>query len=302
VSLEEGVPVIEAAGGVLCRDTADGLQVALVHRPKYDDWSLPKGKLERNEHPLVGALREVVEETGYTVRTGRPLGQVTYPLWGAIKRVRYWAMWVTGGAFTPNREVDTLDWLSADEALDRLDHPRDKQILDSFVADSAPTRTWMLMRHACAGERDSWSGEDRDRPLDEYGRAQAAALVSILAAYGVRRVISAEVRRCLETVAPYAHHAGLRVEIEPLIGEKGYAAAPEAAVRWLLETVRDPRPTVLCSQGGAVPEFLTRLGAVCHFSLPGEPRLDKGAYCVLHLATEGSPGRVVGIERDQPLA
>jgi phosphohistidine phosphatase SixA len=217
-----------------------------------------------------------------------------------LKRVHYWAMQATGGTFTPGREVDALDWLDVQAALDRLDHHRDQQILATLAADPVPTRAWMLVRHASAGERGSWPGADRDRPLDAHGQAQAAALVPVLAAYGIQRVLSADVRRCLETVAPYAHQAGLAVETEPLFSEDGQAADPEAAVRQLLVTVRDRRPSAVCSQGGAIPDLLASLGAARDLAVPDEPQLDKGAYCVLHLAAF-DPGRVVEVEGGQPL-
>lgn len=293
--------VIRAAGGVLWRDITGRVEIALVHRPKYDDWSLPKGKLKRGEHVLDAARREVCEETGHSIVVGRPLGQTIYPMGLALKRVRYWAMQATGGAFAPSREVDALDWMPVPVALERLDHRREKRILTAFTTGPAPTRAWMLVRHACAGDRESWSGDDRDRPLDVHGQAQAGALTTIMAAYGIRRLISADVQRCLDTIGPYARYAGLAVETEPLFSEAGHAAAPEAARRQLIGTVRDPRPSAICSQGGAIPELLAGIGAAHHVAIPNALQLNKGAYCVLHLDAESSPERVVGIECDQPL-
>ena len=104
--------VIEAAGGVLWRHTAGdtgdagtaGVEIALVHRPKYDDWSLPKGKLVAAEHPVIGALREILEETGFGGRPGRRLGETRYLKDGVPKRVRYWSVEATGGQFMPGDE------------------------------------------------------------------------------------------------------------------------------------------------------------------------------------------------------
>ncbi|MGH8892668.1 MAG: NUDIX hydrolase, partial [Actinomycetes bacterium] len=102
---------VEAAGGVLWRARDDGaVEVALVHRPKYDDWSLPKGKLDDAEHPLACALREIAEETGFAAVPGRPLGELRYLAFGAPKRVRYWSCRAASGAFVPGREVDALAW------------------------------------------------------------------------------------------------------------------------------------------------------------------------------------------------
>src|SRR5580698_4828001 len=102
--------LIEAAGGLLWRPVhgGAGLEVALVHRPKYDDWSIPKGKLNAGEHPIIAALREVWEETGHVGVLGRPLGEIRYLKDGSPKRVRYWAMRLGDGHFSPSSEVDQL--------------------------------------------------------------------------------------------------------------------------------------------------------------------------------------------------
>jgi len=287
---------------VLWRQTSDHLEVALVHRPKYDDWSLPKGKLHSGEHPVHAALREVAEETGHTAVAGRPLGQAAYPVWGALKRVRYWAMQATGGRFRPNHEVDALEWLGIEAALERLDHGRDRRVLAAFAADPVPTRAWILVRHAQAGERLDDPDQDRLRPLDAHGRLQAQVLAAVLAAYGIQRVVAADVRRCLETVGLYACQAGLVVEPQPLFSPHGQASAPQAAVRQLLTSVHDRRSSVVCSQCEAIPDLMAALCMVLDLALPAQPELDKGAYWVLHLDAASVSGRVVGLEHGQPLA
>jgi 8-oxo-dGTP diphosphatase len=119
--------VVRAAGGVVCDE--DG-RVAIVYRPKYDDWTFPKGKLEPDESEEEAALREVHEETGLEVDLGRELGYVEYtdPK-GRPKTVRYWVMNVNGGEFTPNREVSELRWLPLEEAPALLSYDRDREIL-----------------------------------------------------------------------------------------------------------------------------------------------------------------------------
>jgi len=124
-----------AAGCVLWRRSPfDGeVEICLVHRPKYDDWSHPKGKLKRGEEPLAGALREVGEETGYTAAPGARLPTARYEANGRPKQVTYWAAEAADGAFVPNREVDRILWLSPASARHRLTQPRDKELVDALL-------------------------------------------------------------------------------------------------------------------------------------------------------------------------
>jgi len=127
---------IQAAGCVLWRRSpVDGeLEICLVHRPKYDDWSHPKGKLKRGEEPLAGAVREVEEETGYVAVLGATLPTLHYVVGGRPKEVRYWAAEATAGHFTPNREVDRVLWLSPTAARHRLTQPRDSDLVDALLS------------------------------------------------------------------------------------------------------------------------------------------------------------------------
>jgi 8-oxo-dGTP pyrophosphatase MutT (NUDIX family) len=130
-------PEVRAAGGVVWRDGPDGApRYAIVHRPRYDDWSLPKGKLEEGEAPEAAALREVDEETGMTCRLGRHLGTQGYvDQRGRPKTVDYWLMEAVGGDFVPGEEVDELRWLDAGEARRLLSYERDRELLSAAVED-----------------------------------------------------------------------------------------------------------------------------------------------------------------------
>ncbi|MEU7024792.1 NUDIX hydrolase [Streptomyces sp. NPDC046203] len=125
----------EGAGG--SEDEGSGIEIALVHRPKYDDWSLPKGKLKRGETLAACARREVLEETGQSCALGTRLPVVRYPVNGRPKEVTYWTARALGGAFTPNREVDTLLWLPPAAARLRLTQPRDRDLLTSALHHAA---------------------------------------------------------------------------------------------------------------------------------------------------------------------
>jgi 8-oxo-dGTP pyrophosphatase MutT (NUDIX family)/phosphohistidine phosphatase SixA len=289
--------VIEAAGGVVWRPAQGGLgvEIALVHRPKYDDWSIPKGKLLPDEHPLVGALRETDEETGFVGHPGRGLGEIRYMKDGTPKRVRYWSIAAIDGDFIANAEVDQVMWLPPREAMLHLSHGRDERpIIEEFMRDVRPTTPYVIARHGSAGERATWSSSDRERPLDDLGHAQALALAPVLHAIGVRRVLSADVLRCLDTVGPFAAECKLTVESEPLLSESGFLAAPDAAADRVLAIIADAEPAVLCSQGKAIPPLLKR---VC--DRLGGPTWDgsvtKGGFVVLHIADDEP--RLVGVDR-----
>jgi 8-oxo-dGTP diphosphatase len=123
---------VEAAGGIVTRDG----RVALVHRPKYDDWTFPKGKLDPGEDFEQAALREVEEETGLRCRLGRELQSSRYTdAKGRPKLVRYWLMEPGSGEFRPNDEVDELRWAEPAEARDLLSYDRDREVLEGLVSE-----------------------------------------------------------------------------------------------------------------------------------------------------------------------
>ncbi|MCS0638816.1 NUDIX hydrolase [Streptomyces sp. LP05-1] len=130
-----GPAVVRAAGCALWRRApGGGIEVCLVHRPKYDDWSWPKGKLKDGEDRLTAAVREVLEETGHHCAPGARLPTVSYPAKGRPKEVAYWAAEATGGAFAPNAEVDRVEWLPPAEARRRLTYPHDAPLVSALLA------------------------------------------------------------------------------------------------------------------------------------------------------------------------
>jgi 8-oxo-dGTP diphosphatase len=253
---------IRAAGGLLWRPGgADGVELALVHRPRYDDWSLPKGKLNGREHPLHAAVREVAEETGLRPVVGHRLPTQEYALGADRKSVDYWAMTAPDGTdFAATDEVDALRWEGPAGATGLLTYSRDRALVQGFTAVRPPTATVLLVRHAQAGSRSSWSGDDLLRPLDGTGRAQAAGLRSALPWFGPRRVLSADLLRCVQTVEPLAADLGVPVEPEPALTEEAYEKDPERALdRLLAAATGDQRVVVVCSQGGVIPHLVGTL-------------------------------------------
>ncbi|QNG35788.1 NUDIX hydrolase [Geodermatophilaceae bacterium NBWT11] len=293
-----------AAGGALWRRGPGGvLETAVVHRPKYDDWSLPKGKLDAGEHPLQAAVREVVEETGLQVAVGRRSVQTRYTHRAGPKRVDYWTMQHVAGDFVVNDEVDELRWLPVPEASRLVTHPHDAAVLTDLArADVPRTPTLLLVRHASAGERSDFDGPDDDRPLDARGRSQARRLAQVLTAFGPTEILSAPPLRCRQTVAPLSRALGLPVGEVPELGEDGFGADPQAGldvVRRLLEPRSTPGVTVVASQGGAIPSVLMALG-VQHATTGGAlwPPAAKGSVWVLG----GHPGALLAdYYRDFPV-
>jgi 8-oxo-dGTP diphosphatase len=281
-------PDVVAAGAVVVRRTNGG-EVLLVHRPKYDDWAWPKGKQDPGEHVTATAVREVLEETGVEVRLGRPLPRQLYVVSGGrAKHVHYWTGWVMGdpdvSGYVANAEIDDLTWASFDKARRMLTYADDVALLDQVEKHPKRTTALVVLRHARARKRDSWAGDDTDRPLTGAGRRDAAALAPVLAAYGVTRVVSSDSTRCLDTVRPYADDHVLAIEAEHGLSEEGWSAA---AVRSVLDgLLAGKESAVVCTHRPVLPEVLDVLGVT-------EEPLGPGEMVVCH----HRKGRVVAVER-----
>jgi 8-oxo-dGTP diphosphatase len=293
--------IIHAAGGVVWRKAANGngesVEVAIIHRPRYNDWTIPKGKLNPGEIELEGAVREIAEETGYRVTVGRPLGEVNYIKDGRPKVVRYWAMRAEGGIFTPSREVDELRWLPVPEAMRLITVDRDRDLLKTFSAGPASTKAILLVRHATAGSRADWDGPDARRPLDEGGHQQADALVWLLTRFDIREVISAPPLRCTQTVEPVSAAVGLTVREEAVLSEDDYYGREDEAMSLVKGVGTAGTGTVLCSQGGVIPDLLQRLARGDGYALPEPIVSKKGSVWSLTFAAE----TLIGAEYFPPL-
>ena len=253
---------VEAAGAVLWRPGLDGPELALIHRPRYDDWSFPKGKQDPGEHIQITAVREVFEETGQHVLLGRRLPAISYQLaTGATKRVRYWAGQAqpeSEGAshFEPNHEVDRLAWLTPEEALDRLTRRLDAMVLNAFLAAPVDTVPIVLLRHGTAERRSQRFPDDRIRPLAAQGHAQAEALAELLGCFGRLRIVSSPAVRCVDTVRPFAGSQRVIIDVDPALSEAAHAAAPRAAASWIRALIAEGEPTVVCSHREVLDDLL----------------------------------------------
>ncbi|HEY0410275.1 MAG TPA: NUDIX domain-containing protein, partial [Candidatus Dormibacteraeota bacterium] len=238
----------------------------VVHRPDLADWSLPKGKLEDDEHPLVGAVREVLEETGVRGGPQLRLPTVSYVMAdGRPKTVDFWLMRAGDAppaAVLDPTEVDEIRWLSPAEAKRTLSYPGDIGLVE-YVSGLPPvTATTPLVRHALAGSRKQWSGEDALRPLDEDGRAQAAGLAVVVALCAPRRLFAATPLRCKQTLEPLAERLGLPVVTDSAFAEPAKADEVPAKVQVAqarLAELRSGPPAAICSQGKLIPPLLARL-------------------------------------------
>jgi 8-oxo-dGTP diphosphatase len=265
---------VVAAGVVVWRP---GREVLLVHRPRYDDWSFPKGKLDPGEAAPVGAVREVLEETGLGVRLGPPLPDQVYAVAAGRKVVHYWVGWAIDhddvSGYVPNHEIDAVAWVPHDEAVGRLTYRHDRETLASAWAGRKRTQALVVLRHAKAYPRKSWTSDDRDRPLAQLGLDQAQRLVPLLAAWGVTRVVTSSSARCVQTVTPYAEATGRRVRTTAALSEED--ATDDAVGEIVSGLVGKRSSAVLCTHRPVLPAVLAAAGV-------REESLDPGGFVVVH--------------------
>ncbi len=275
-------PKIRAAGGVVYRQSNDGPEFLLVHRPRYDDWSLPKGKLDGNESYRQGALREIEEETRITPRAVAKLGSVAYETPnGNHKVVRYWlAEAKRARTFRPNKEVDQIAWLTWRYARKLITYSRDREVLEwakRLLDEPTATRAY-LVRHVHAGKRKDWDGDDRKRPISKLGRKQAAALDDLLTRWPTNRVLTSPYTRCRQTVTPVASALGTKSRVADPLEEY---QPPEELAEYLASMSGES--VVMCSHGDVISGYIGMIAAD-GAKLDGPLRWAKGSVWVLDLA------------------
>ena len=287
---------ITAAGTVLIRTTKKGQQqVLLIHRPGYDDWSLPKGKINADEYLAGCAARETQEETGVTPRLGAPLDRIGYPVGSGYKTVTYWrAEVVSHRPHKPDAEVDQNKWMSIEKALATVTYPDEAALIEQAVG-LPRTVPLLVVRHAKAMQRKFWTGRDQARPLDSRGRRQSALLVPLLAAYGVQRTVSSSSTRCMQTLKPFAKATKLDIEGWSTLSEEQARDTPRAVAtlmqRLMAETLESAVPLAVCGHRPVLPLMFEALG------VPARP-LQPGATLVAHL--DATDGHTVAVEFHKP--
>jgi 8-oxo-dGTP diphosphatase len=305
---------IRAAGVVLLRHTGEFPEVLVVHRPRYDDWSLPKGKLEPGEQEIHAAIRECDEETGFQAVLGPRLPSLRYDVDGIPKRVDFWAARASSDeGFIPGPEIDAISWVPVNSSPNSLTHESEADLV-ARAAALPHTSPLILLRHAVAAKRSDYRGkDDADRPLSGRGRSQAKALIPLLDAFGITDVHSSTAVRCQHSVRKFAKHLGTGVQHEPTMSEEGFEERPERTVRRMRKMLLDPAPLVLCSHRPLLPTLLEVAGEVLGTaemtsedsggdsdggSSRWDPKLSPGGFIVLHRSfLEGSAPKLVAIER-----
>lgn len=275
--------LILAAGAVVWRRGQDDVvELALIHRTRYQDWSLPKGKLENNESLIACAYREVQEETGCNVRFGPCLGEITYQVDQQEKKVTYWSAKFLSQDGTPSPdEVDEVRWVSVEEAKSLITRKTDLEILRRFQELDLDTKPLILLRHAKAIERTDWAGEDTDRPLSSVGERQAKRLLSTLQPFGVEEIHSSSAVRCYETITPMARSLNIDFFFTDSLSEDVHRKDKTRPVKYIERLLVNNYPILICSHNPVLPNVVS--GFVEKFGVEiDETKLEPGDSWVIH--------------------
>ena len=277
------VSEIQAAGAIVWRrNESDAIEIALVHRPKYDDWSIPKGKVEGEESLIACAYREVVEETGFAVRFGQSLGSAHYEVNGLPKTVTYWSARLLGEQGKPNpEEVDAVRWMSCEEAKEQLGRDSDRQIVETFQSIEPDTKPLILLRHAKAIERQEWAGEDTDRPLSSLGERQAKRLLTNFLPFAVEEIHSSSAVRCYESITPLARGLNVDFFFTDSLTEEVFHKNNERPFKYVQRLLVNDFTTLVCSHNPILPSIVSAFVDKFGVEVPST-KLEPGDAWVAH--------------------
>ncbi len=278
-------PAIVAAGGVVWRRDIEGeIEVLLVHRPRYDDWSLPKGKVEEGEALISCAYREILEETGLSIKLGPYVGSVEYYVPDGLKNVAYWSASLVEdhSSFHANEEVDQIIWLDLQSAAFRATRDSDREILVRFSATPYDSSALIMLRHGKALERTEWQGEDEDRPLQLVGQLQSKRMLSLYQVYGVEEIHTSDAVRCLDTVALMAKSLQITPVITNAVSEYTYKKNKEKAIEYAKDLIKKKKQIILCSHNPVLPRMMEKLTKKIDFDYPDNKLLPGEAWVLFH--------------------
>jgi 8-oxo-dGTP diphosphatase len=270
---------ILAAGAVLWRRLSDDLvQVALIHRPRYDDWSFPKGKVEVGESDIACAHREVMEETGFQSLFGPELKTTQYLVGEDEKVVRYWSAEAIGESSGAHdvTEVDQIIWVTVEDAYQKLTRVGDREVLKSFESFGVDTIPLILLRHGKAIAREEWEGDDGDRPLAQLGQQQAKRMLSLYLPFGVTEIHTSDAVRCYETVVPMARSLNLNIIYWSELSEYAFEKDKKASLKVVQEIIEGEARAIVCGHNPVLPGMVAKLIGKKSFKafdrglLPGE--------------------------------
>lgn len=269
---------VAASGAVVWRPRkgapAGGVEVLIVHRPSYDDWTFPKGKANRGEKAAACAYREVLEETAVRIRLGIPMPAAEYVVNAGIKIVQYWSASVVGDGpkpFKPNKEIDDVVWVRPKVAAKMLSYTHDRELLETFrelrKRDEHDTQTLVILRHAKTYTRGRWHGEEDARPLTVAGANTAKRLARTIGAFGVEKMVSSPAARCVATIQPFTDLAGITPDLDDRLQEGVKASHVRKAVQPLLTK---KKPVAICSHRPTLPAIFEAVGVDPVELEPGE--------------------------------
>ena len=270
---------IRAAGAVVWRRLSDELlQIALIHRPRYDDWSFPKGKAEEGESDISCAYREVLEETGYETIFGPELGSIQYKVDGVEKKVKYWSAQAIGNAskIMDELEVDQLIWVTLEDAYLKLTLDSDRKILKNFESFGADTNPLILLRHAKAVAREEWESDDGDRPLAHIGQIQAKRFLATMVPFAITEIYTSDAVRCYESIEQIARSLSINPVFSPSLSEYAFAKDKKSWNKLIQDILENQSTSLVCSHNPVIPEIVKKLIGKKNFKeldhdlLPGE--------------------------------
>ncbi|WP_366909117.1 NUDIX hydrolase [Nesterenkonia sp.] len=309
---------ILAAGAVCWRLHKGELQVLLIHRPRYDDWSFPKGKLDAGETLPECAVREVSEEIGLKMRLGVPLPITRYSVTkqtrqgtqARSKAVWYWAAEILEGRPRPDgEETDDVRWVTPQQAREMLTNEGDCAPLDELErlheAHQLRTVPFIVLRHAKAKPRSSWSKAESERPLAATGKRQAKAVERLLTAWRPRQLHCSPWKRCAETIAPYVKKHRHRIKYRKPLTEKRARQSPRKTASRVRKSLEWVQPSLVCTHRPVLPIVLEELSRWLRepelaSTLPDkDPYLSPGGVVVAQQAMDLG-GRIVSLEIYNP--